>query len=305
MRQLQTYSGSNWMLITTPVLGALVGAFSVSHIGLSAVREPLIERLGAAAGQLGAVGRGATLPSFWLADTGGLEVWPDEATARRQVYRAGYTLVSSALLFPALVAYPQLHVAEVAPTVALAGAQFWAAFAVAAAAQGLSIASLAQPSPLSLVPAFEADAAALGGVKRDDALKLRPAGLTRITRHPLILPVVPWGVANALLAGGGTADRYIFLGLAIYALAGCKAQDLRVEASNQVGTVFDDDALSDFYRDTSFLPFGAVADGRQRLADAAREVPIGAVAAGLACGAAIEWATLEWWVGVHVPLPSL
>jgi len=293
------------MLITTPVLGALVSAFSVSHIGQSAVREPLIAQLGAAAGQLGAVGRGATLPSFWLADTGGLEVWPDEVTAGRQVYRAGYTLVSAALLFPALAAYPQLHAAEIAPAVALAGASWWVAFAVAAAAQGLSIASLAQPSPLSLVPAFEADADALGGVKRDDALKLRPAGLTRITRHPLILPVVPWGVANALLAGGGAADRYIFLGLAIYALAGCKAQDLRVEASNQVGTVFDDDALSDFYRDTSFLPFGAILDGRQQLADAAREVPLGAVAAGLECGAAVEWATLEWWVGAHVPLPRL
>ena len=294
------------MLITTPVLGALIGAFSVSHIGLSAVRETLIEQLGGAAGRLGAVGRGATLPSFWLADTAGLEVWPDEATAGRQVYRAGYTLVSSALLFPALGAYPQLHSTEAAaaaPTVALAGAQWWAVFAVAAAAQGVSIASLAQPSPLSLVPGFEADANAPGGIKRDDTLKLRPAGLTRVTRHPLILPVVPWGVANALLAGGGADDRWIFLGLAGYALAGCKAQDLRVEAANQVGTVFDDDALADFYRDTSFVPFGAVADGRQRLEDAAREVPRGALAAGLACGVAVEWATLEFWVGVHVDLP--
>ena len=296
------------MLITTPVLGALIGAFSVSHIGLSAVRETLIEQLGGAAGRLGAVGRGATLPSFWPADTAGREVWPDEATAGRQLYRAGYTLVSSALLFPALGAYPQLHSTEAAaaaaaPAVALAGAQWWAVFAVAAAAQGFSIASLAQPSPLSLVPGFEADASAPGGVKRDDARKLRPAGLTRVTRHPLILPVVPWGVANALLAGGGAADRCVFLGLAAYALAGCRAQDLRVEASNQVGTVFDDGALAEFYRGTSFVPFGAVADGRQRLEDAAREVPRGALAAGLACGVAVEWATLEFWVGVHVDLP--
>ena len=69
-------------------------------------------------------------------------------------------------------------------------------------------------SPLSLVPGFEADAAALGGVKRDDSLKLRPYGLTRITRHPLILPVVPWGVANALLAGAHPPDLVVFLGLA-------------------------------------------------------------------------------------------
>ena len=40
-----------------------------------------------------------------------------------------------------------------------------------------------------------------------------------------------------LLAGAHGPDLVIFLGLAVYAVAGCKAQDLRVESSNQVGTV--------------------------------------------------------------------
>ena len=131
------------------------------------------------------------------------------------------------------------------------------------------------------------------GVKRDDRLKLRPLGLTRITRHPLILPVVPWGLSNALLAGAHAPDLVLFLGLALYALAGCRAQDLRVEGSNQVGTVFEDGALSAFYRDTSFVPFVAVSDGRQAFGDVVAEVPSSALVAGLVLGGAIEWATLE------------
>ena len=191
------------VLLTTNQLGGLVASFSVTHIGMSAIREPLIDRLGAAAARVGAVGLGISLPSIWLADSSGLEVWPNEATAGRQLYRAGYTVVSSALLFPALAAYPEARAAAeaAAASTALSPSEWWLCFAAATGAQAISIASLLNPSPLSLVPGFEADETALGGVKRDDRLKLRPYGLTRITRHPLILPVVPWGAANALLAG--------------------------------------------------------------------------------------------------------
>ena len=289
-------------MLTPLTLGGLVAGFSVTHIGLSAVREPLIAACGATADGLGLVGRGWRLPeAWWPADAGGLEVWPDAATAGRQIYRAGYTAVASALLFPALAAYPEVREAAEAAPVALAPAQWWAAFAVASAAQGASIASLAQPSPLSLVPGFEDDPSSPLGVKRDDGLKLRPAGLTRVTRHPLILPVVPWGCANAVLAGGRGADLAVFIGLALYAVAGCRAQDLRVAASAQVGTTFRDAALDDFYAATSFAPFAACLDGRQSLAAAAAEVPKGPAAASLALGAAVEWATLTQWVGLAPP----
>ena len=69
----------------------------------------------------------------------------------------------------------------------------------------------------------------------------------------------------------------------------------------QVGTVFQDGSLAEFYRETSFLPFGAVADGRQRLDDVSQEVSWSAFAAGIVVGGAIECATLAWWVGVPVP----
>lgn len=288
-------------MLTVVTLGGLVAGFSVSHIGLSAIREPLIAGSGAAAESLGLVGRGWKLPKVWLADSNGLEVWPDAATAGRQIYRAGYTAVASALLFPALLAYPSVREAAAAAPSALTPERWWAAFAVASAAQGASLASLAQPSPLSLVPAFEGDPGAPLGVRRDDGAKLAPSGLTRITRHPLILPVVPWGAANALLAGGRGADLALFLGLAVYAVAGCAAQDARVEASAQVGTTFKDAALDDFYASTSFVPFGACVDGRQSLAAAVAEVPPAAAVAGLAVGAAVEWVTLTSWLGLAPP----
>ena len=293
------------MLLSAPEIGGLVAAFSVTHIGLSAVREPIIDNLGAAARSLNLVGRDIRLPEIWLADTSGYKVWPDEATAGRQVYRAGYTFVASALLFPALGAYPAVRAAaasasqlpEVSPE------HWWLLFATASLAQGISIASLFNPSPLSLVPGFESDTASPLGVRRDDRLKLTALGLTRITRHPLILPVVPWGAANACLAGGNDVDFALFLGLAAYAVFGCLAQDARVSSSAQVGTVLNpkDGALNRFYSETSFLPFGACLDGRQDLAAALREVPPLALPIGLVAGAAVEWATLQWWVGVGPP----
>ena len=159
--------------------------------------------------------------------------------------------------------------------------------------------SLVNPSPLSLVPGFKKDEGALGG-GGIDTLKLAACGLTRITRHPLILPVVPWGIANAALAGLHTPDVALFIGLAVYSLFGCYAQDLRVEASNQVGTVYNDGALADFYASTSFVPFGAIADGRQSFQQARREIPWNGLASGLLLGGAIEWATLRW-IGIDVP----
>ena len=259
-------------MLTTSDLGTLVVAFSVTHIGFSAVRESIIDRLGKVAGQLNLVGQDLKLPSFWIADTNGLDVWPDEQIAGRQIYRALYTAIAGALLFPALAAYPEVRSDAVASmgANALEPETWWLAFAVASMAQAISIASLVNPSPLSLVPGFKKDEGALGGVRRDDTLKLAACGLTRITRHPLILPVVPWGIANAALAGLHTPDVALFIGLAVYSLFGCYAQDLRVEASNQVGTVFNDGALADFYASTSFVPFGAIADGRQSFQQARR-----------------------------------
>jgi len=287
-------------MLTTEDLAELVAAFSVTHIGLSAVREPIINQLGMGADWLGLVDRNLTLPSFWLADSTGYEFWPDRAIAGRQIFRAVYTIIASALLFPALAAYPDVRniAVDAFGQNALDAQQFWACFGLAATAQGIAIASLLNPSPLSLVPGFESSDD--GSLQRDDKLKLTPRGLTRITRHPLILPVVPWGIANTFLTGRHGCDVAIFIGLALYAIAGCKAQDLRVEGSNQVGTVFEDGALTSFYRDTSFFPFAAIADGRQSFGEVLEELSYSNLACALVLGTLVEAATLKW-IGIQAP----
>ena len=172
--------------------------------------------------------------------------------------------------------------------------------ASAALSFGASIASLFNASPLGLMPSFEAQSSSsstssgqqiisstgapgdtVGGIRRDDSLKFTAKGLTRITRHPLILPVVPWGIATSFLAGNRPCDYMLFGGLALYAIAGCYAQDLRViREEGSVGTVFkprdsaeEGQQLSSFFRETSFVPFAAVLDGRQRIGDIGRELP--------------------------------
>jgi len=125
-----------------------------------------------------------------------------------------------------------------APHVTVLNDPLWLIFfTMAAMAGGISIASLTNPSPLSLVPSFVAgDDDAPLNIQRDDDRKLSAYGLTRVTRHPLILPVVPWGLATTYLAGGRTADALFFSGLAVYAVCGCYAQ-VRLTAHNAISIV--------------------------------------------------------------------
>ena len=256
-------------------LALYVGLFSATHVGLSAVRDPIIAGLGRGASALGLVGRDVRLPSIWLGDgsardeaTGQELVFPDEEIAGRQLFRIVYSVVAAVTLGGSFAAFQavQLQSPVLDWTVPITSSPEARAvlFGVASVALGISLASLVNPSPLSLVPGFQADPSAPLQLKRDDSLKLRPYGLTRITRHPLILPVVPWGLANALLTGGRAADVVLFFGLALYALVGCYAQDLRAAEAAEVGTVFAKGDLTAFYATTSFVPFQAILDGRQR-----------------------------------------
>ena len=175
---------------------------------------------------------------------------------------------------------------------------------------GASIASIFNASPLGRMPAFErANTGEMVNdqlsslrlpIQRDDSLKFSVRGLTRITRHPLLLPVVPWGLATSVLAGGRRCDYILFTGLALYTIVGCYAQDLRVsKQEGSVGTVFRPAASSAeggrlirFFEETSFVPFAAVFDGRQRLGDIVREVPWIAFVAGTMIGVKLEEAIL-------------
>eukprot|EP00548_Thalassiothrix_antarctica_P015931 CAMPEP_0194179328 /NCGR_PEP_ID=MMETSP0154-20130528/12805_1 /TAXON_ID=1049557 /ORGANISM="Thalassiothrix antarctica, Strain L6-D1" /LENGTH=380 /DNA_ID=CAMNT_0038894647 /DNA_START=105 /DNA_END=1243 /DNA_ORIENTATION=+ len=255
-----------------------ITAFASSHIGMSAIRQNLITDVFGrflANDLLGIVGTGKLrLPNFWPGDSSGTnELFPDIETTGRQFYRIFYTMVSFLTLGMAFSIYLALRNSSEEITLqrsidvlnafgnSSSGGEvkIILSYAVATLAGAFSLASLVNASPLGLMPSFrqknDDDGASvptgggtmvpttagdtLLGITRDDALKFDPKGLTRITRHPLILPVVPWGVATSVLVGGQPSDAILFGGLSLYAIAGCYCQDLRVlREEGSVGTVF-------------------------------------------------------------------
>ena len=96
--------------------------------------------------------------------------------------------------------------------------------------------------------------------------------------------------------GGAPRDYLLFGGLAVYAIAGCLAQDLRIQKEEgSVGTVFSpDQSLQAFFQETSFVPFGALLDGRQSLSVVVREVPWLALIVGIAVGYKMQLFLLAW-----------
>jgi uncharacterized membrane protein len=279
-------------------LAVWVAAFALSHIGMSAVRSNIIQELGNLASPL-VNQEGWKLPSWWPGDAvGKSQAFPTIEIAGRQLYRIVYTIISFWTLGSALLAY--LHAAGAGQEPILQQQQAmanndWYNFYLATAAFsfGAAICSIFNASPLGLMPGFEASGTEVA-LQRNDALKFTVRGLTRITRHPLILPVVPWGIATSYLAGGRLCDYIFFTGLSAYAVAGCAAQDLRVSRKEgSVGTVFqpsdeEGEQLAAFFDETSFVPFGAVFDGRQPIASIYREVPWLAFFVGTGMGFYIE-----------------
>lgn len=298
------------MLLSEPLLRTAVPLvlFCSSHVGLSNVREPLIEGFGTIAAKLQLTNTGINLPRSLVAtkiskEKGGevqpdVEFWPNEKVAGRQIFRIFYSAIAFYTLGYSLSSYYEVMTSisssnrnlDSSGSVGSDSVISLLCMTVASLAQGISIASLANPSPLSLVPAWVPTSSSLSSsspdragvevssrssssiITRDDSLKLRPYGLTRITRHPLILPVLPWGISNAILAGGSELDWIMFGGLGIYAVVGCYAQDERAKRNAAVGTVFAEGDLTEFYDSTSFAPFVALADGRQKWKDVVREV---------------------------------
>ena len=303
---------SSLIAASDQALALWVFAFAISHIGLSAVRTSIISSFATAADTLNLVNNeNWRLPDWWPGDgANGNRIFPDVTTTGRQLYRAMYTAVSFVTLGSAFTAY--LHASYAAESIAPEdrfSSTYNACLLISALSLGTSTASLFNASPLGLMPGFERDTkdidgekVLLGSIKRNDALKFTSRGLTRITRHPLILPVVPWGMTTAYLTGGRTCDYVLFGGLSIYAIAGCFAQDLRViKEEGSVGTVFqteihkqkDDEVgertqLRKFFDETSFIPFEAVFDGRQSLNDICTETPWLQLCVGTLAGIVIE-----------------
>jgi uncharacterized membrane protein len=278
-----------------------ITSFAATHIGFSAIRTRMIDALGQAADTLGLVGNTEwKLPDFWLGDTSsGNNLFPNMETTGRQIYRILYTVVAFATLGLALQKYLDDNDTTMLST------EHSFAFYTAVLANTAALSSLANASPLGLMPSFQpSEDNDMLMIQRDDTRKLAAYGLTRITRHPLILPVAIWGVANAIQCGSQLDDWLLFGGLSLYSILGCLAQDLRVsKQEGSVGTTFltatdESSRLQDFYQSTSFIPFAAVLDGRQLMSDILREVPWLAVTLALPVGYIIEDKMIQWLVKV-------
>jgi uncharacterized membrane protein len=127
----------------------------------------------------------------------------------------------------------------------------------------LAIAGFLQPSPLGATP----------------GARPKPHGLTRITRHPGFLFLGLWGLAHTLM-NSFASDVAFFGGFAVFALIGCRHQDLRKR-------LLEKQRLAQFFEETSFWPFAAILTGRNRLV--ASELPWLGLAVGLAAAAGAYW----------------
>ena len=131
----------------------------------------------------------------------------------------------------------------------------------------LLVSSFVQPSPAGMAPAA-----------------LTPRGVQRITRHPLVMAFVVFGLVH-LLPNGSTADVAFFGGFAAFALIGAAHQDQRKLVVGPPG-------YRDFYENTPFLPF----TGRDTLKGLRELSPI-AIGAGILLAIAIRYFHSSWFGG--------
>jgi uncharacterized membrane protein len=127
----------------------------------------------------------------------------------------------------------------------------------------LAVASLFQPKPTDMLPSAQK----------------RAVGLARITRHPLFacLGLV---ACSHLLVNGFLSDVVFFAGFPLFALVGGAHMDARKRRE-------DPEGLRAYFEETSLLPFGAIAAGRNRLVLA--ELPRLGIAVGAAVTASLYW----------------
>jgi uncharacterized membrane protein len=108
----------------------------------------------------------------------------------------------------------------------------------------------------------------------------RPAPLARITRHSFFVGVALIAGAHALLAAHATGTVF-FAALALFTVLGMWAQDRKL-------LVTKGEAYAAYCRETSVLPFAAIATGRAHLS--LREVPVRALTVGVLGAAALRFA---------------
>jgi uncharacterized membrane protein len=133
----------------------------------------------------------------------------------------------------------------------------WLAYLAMGAALALLVAGIARPSPASMTPG-----------------RPEPAGVLRVTRHPVFMAFGLFGLAHLSVASVNLAELAFFAGFPAFALIGSWHQDARKLASG-------DAAFRRFHAATPFLPFSRPSSVIPALREDAVPIGVGVVAAGV------------------------
>ncbi|AJD49920.1 denitrification regulatory protein [Isoalcanivorax pacificus W11-5] len=155
-----------------------------------------------------------------------------------------YSLVALATFVPLVWVFFASRTAHTVPLPVLVQTPgiWWLTMALMGVAILLLVLGFSRPNPVSVL------------MNRSGAAA---AGALRITRHPAFMGVALMGAAH-LLVNHSLLDRVFFGGLLLYALLGCAHQDWRRRQAGEPGT-------REYFAETSFLPFVAILQGRNRL----------------------------------------
>lgn len=173
-------------------------------------------------------------------------------------FQGVYSLVAFATFVPLVWTFFAHRIATPVPLPILlhAPGPAWGTIGLMFVALNMIVLGFASPNPVSSLTAK----AGVGAI-----------GPLRITRHPGFMGVALFGLAH-LVVNPAPIDRAFFGGLVGYALLGCAHQDWRKRRAGR-----GDPESERFFAETSFLPFVAILQGRNRLV--ARELRPGLLVA--------------------------
>jgi uncharacterized membrane protein len=159
------------------------------------------------------------------------------------VFQGVYSLIAFATFIPlawTFFANRSSHAMPL-PELAMTPGIWWVTMLLNLFAVVLMVLGFSRPNPVSSLTARPGSSA---------------IGVLRITRHPAFMGVAILGLSH-LLVNYSAIDRVFFGGTFLYALLGSAHQDWRRHLSA-------DAELRRFFAETSFLPFVAIATGRNR-----------------------------------------
>lgn len=136
----------------------------------------------------------------------------------------------------------------------------WLVYALMGSALALVVAGTARPSPASIARG-----------------RPEPAGVLRVTRHPVFMGIGIFGLAHLLATSVNAAELAFFGGFPVFAVLGAWHQDARRLAAR-------DEAFLHFHARTPFLPFSAPSG----VGVALREDPL-PIAIGIGVAVVIRW----------------